>query len=384
MRFIFNLLIVLFVSFSLILLTSPASAILPGDANGDGLVDGPDYVIWLNHYNQSATGAANGDFDNSGKVDGLDYVLWLNSYGKIEPKTSCLSRPGPMVTVSGNQTVRYDTRGNPLAADTKIDARTAVWTANWPVQDSFNYPILLAGGPNLCFSGGLIQGSYPDQISTDPNTTWEYMHGTTAIKSNGKNAAIENTRIDNYGDAIDLSVNSENFIIKSVYLSTIRDDCVQNDWLYSGLIEDSLFDGCYSAFSARTYSGQSPPADGTDNIWTIKNSLIRLQATWGVYKNRGLIPGHDGFFKWDSLGISPRLALHDNIFRVDQEANNVGLELPQGKLANCSNNTLVWLGSGPFPATLPEIFNGQPCFTITNDKSVWDKAVSDWKSRHGY
>src|SRR3990170_3088040 len=328
-------------------------------------------------------------------------VFWKNSAiaGPVPTKTptlsptitptpaaqlSCLSQSGPLISLTGNQVTRYDRRGSPLAANTKVNATGAQWTAQWPVQDSFNYPILLAGGPNLCFSGGLIQGSYPDQISTDPNTTWEYMHGTTAIKSNGKNAAIENTRIDNYGDAIDLSVNSENFIIKSVYLSTIRDDCVQNDWLYSGLIEDSLFDGCYSAFSARTYSGQSPPADGTDNIWTIKNSLIRLQATWGVYKNRGLIPGHDGFFKWDSLGISPRLALHDNIFRVDQEANNVGLGLPQGKLASCSNNTLVWLGSGPFPATLPENFNGQSCFTITTDKSVWDKAVSDWKSRHGY
>src|SRR3989338_2163712 len=96
MRFIFNLLIVLFVSFSLILLTSPASAILPGDANGDGLVDGPDYVIWLNHYNQSATGAANGDFDNSGKVDGLDYVIWLTNYQSTAPTaTPTLGSPPP-------------------------------------------------------------------------------------------------------------------------------------------------------------------------------------------------------------------------------------------------------------------------------------------------
>jgi len=54
----------------------------PGDANGDGKVDGLDYVVWLNHYNQSATGAGSGDFNNSGKVDGLDYVIWLNNYNK--------------------------------------------------------------------------------------------------------------------------------------------------------------------------------------------------------------------------------------------------------------------------------------------------------------
>ncbi|OGG09801.1 hypothetical protein A2781_05070 [Candidatus Gottesmanbacteria bacterium RIFCSPHIGHO2_01_FULL_42_27] len=55
----------------------------PGDANGDGLVDGPDYVIWLNHYNQSVSnGVASGDFDGNGFVDGPDYVIWLNNYGK--------------------------------------------------------------------------------------------------------------------------------------------------------------------------------------------------------------------------------------------------------------------------------------------------------------
>ncbi len=53
-----------------------------GDANGDNKVDGVDYVVWLNHYNQNVTGATSGDFNNSGKVDGVDYVIWLNNYGK--------------------------------------------------------------------------------------------------------------------------------------------------------------------------------------------------------------------------------------------------------------------------------------------------------------
>ena len=51
-----------------------------GDANSDGKVDGLDYVIWLNHYNQQATGTRNGDFNGNGFVDGLDYVIWLNNY----------------------------------------------------------------------------------------------------------------------------------------------------------------------------------------------------------------------------------------------------------------------------------------------------------------
>jgi len=62
---------------------SPTASVgKPGDANGDGKVDGLDYVIWLNHYGQNLSGATVGDFNSDGKVDGLDYVVWLNNYGK--------------------------------------------------------------------------------------------------------------------------------------------------------------------------------------------------------------------------------------------------------------------------------------------------------------
>jgi hypothetical protein len=296
----------------------------------------------------------------------------------------CLSQPGPLITLSGNQIERFNKRWDPLAENTKIDAHTATWTAQWPVQDQFNNPVRFAGGPSICFSGGTIQGNYPEQIGSDSHSTWEYMHSTTGLEVYADNTTIEGTRIHNYGDGIDYNYGPfSNFIIKGVHLSYIRDDCVQNDYLYSGLIEDSLFDGCYSAFSARTYTGQDPPAkDGSNNLWTIRNSLIRLEPMWGVYENRGLIPGHDGWFKWDSSGISPRLALHNNIFRVDQDANNVGLGIPSGKLESCSNNIVVWLGSGPYPDPLPTTFKNQPCFTITTDPSVWDNAVAAWLSNY--
>lgn len=381
---------------------SSVFAQLGGDANGDGKVDGLDYVVWLNHYNQQAMGAGSGDFNSSGKVDGLDYVIWLNNYlksGNISPtagsgtptgnlsptpsnQVSCLSQTGPLLILSGPQTERFNTKYDHLAANTKIDARSAVWTAQWPVQDSFNYPVLV-GGPGICFSGGTITGSYPEQISSDPHTTWDYMHGTTGLSVFSANTILENTSITNYGDAIGFSSGTENFRVKGVHLQNIRDDCLQNDWLYSGIIEDSLFDGCYTGISARTYDGQDPPVvDGSNNVMTIKDSLIRLKPTWGVYKNKGLIPGHGEFFKWDHSGISPRLSLHNNIFRADQPANSSGMGLPEGKLASCSHNIMVWLGTGDYPDPLPSTFNGQPCFTISTDISVWDNAVSAWLSRH--
>jgi outer membrane protein assembly factor BamB len=61
---------------------TPTTIQKPGDANNDNIVDGRDYVVWLNHFGQAVTGPINGDFDNNNIVDGRDYVLWLNNYGK--------------------------------------------------------------------------------------------------------------------------------------------------------------------------------------------------------------------------------------------------------------------------------------------------------------
>jgi hypothetical protein len=54
-----------------------------GDANEDGVVNGKDYVKWLNNYNVSvATRHFGGDFNEDGVVNGKDYVSWLNNFEK--------------------------------------------------------------------------------------------------------------------------------------------------------------------------------------------------------------------------------------------------------------------------------------------------------------
>ncbi|MEM8680775.1 MAG: dockerin type I repeat-containing protein [Planctomycetota bacterium] len=49
---------------------------LPGDANGDGTVDGGDFVIWNSHKFSSGTDWTTGDFNGDGVTDGQDFVLW--------------------------------------------------------------------------------------------------------------------------------------------------------------------------------------------------------------------------------------------------------------------------------------------------------------------
>src|SRR4030042_48658 len=86
------LLLILGLSFGLKPVFSQSS--LPGDGNGDGRVDGLDYIIWLNHFNQTTSGGPTaGDFNRSGKVDGLDYVMWLNNFGSTASTTPIPTQP---------------------------------------------------------------------------------------------------------------------------------------------------------------------------------------------------------------------------------------------------------------------------------------------------
>jgi hypothetical protein len=54
---------------------------VPGDATGDGYVDGADYTIWADDYGKHTTlGPAAGDFNHDGVVDGADYTIWADHY----------------------------------------------------------------------------------------------------------------------------------------------------------------------------------------------------------------------------------------------------------------------------------------------------------------
>ena len=49
---------------------------LPGDANGDGAVDGQDYIIWNDYKFTAGTDWTTGDFNGDGSTDGADFILW--------------------------------------------------------------------------------------------------------------------------------------------------------------------------------------------------------------------------------------------------------------------------------------------------------------------
>ena len=61
-----------------------AEPVLPGDGNGDGWVDGSDYLLWAGNYGTHPGpdgDLSDGDYNDDGWVDGLDYLLWAGNYG---------------------------------------------------------------------------------------------------------------------------------------------------------------------------------------------------------------------------------------------------------------------------------------------------------------
>jgi hypothetical protein len=274
-------------------------------------------------------------------------------------QASCLAQAGPLLTLSGAQQ-RYDLRKS-KSANLKVDARNASWTG------AGEFPVLagnaLTGG--LCWAGGTIQGLW------SAGTSWSAYHSTAGMVLASPGFTLEDVQVRNYGDAIRVLDYTDNWTMRGIHVQGAHDDCVENDRLYGGLIDDALFEGCYVFLSERPGSGVEIPVDGRSKTVTIQNTLVYLQPMPTVY--RGTAPGTGPLFKWSALGS--KLVINNTIFRIDQKPNHGELNLPPG-LGSCSNNTIVWLGGGAYPAPLPS------CFRVVTDKSVWERAVADWKARH--
>lgn len=284
-------------------------------------------------------------------------------------ESECLARSGPVDVVNGPQLEGL--RRPSVANGTIFDATTAVWAGLDDRGDPVPWTVTLRDGVTgrgSCWFGGEINGPWDD---TDPDVSWEDpYHHSGGMTIELADFFIEGVRIDNQGDGI--RTYGPDIRVSRAHLTDIHDDCIENDDSHALTVEDTLLDGCYSGLSARPFTDSAP--DGSDNVWTVIDSLIRLEPQPTVFK--GAAPGHGGFFKWDDEGRSPRLALHDTVLRADQVPNHGTLGIPDGlEFASCSNNTMVWLGDGEFPEELPD------CFEVTTDEAVWDDAVAAWHRR---
>jgi len=62
-----------------------AAVDLPGDYNGDQLVDGLDFDRWAQQYGNAPPAAPNADGNDNGRVEGLDLLIWQQAFGQSAP-----------------------------------------------------------------------------------------------------------------------------------------------------------------------------------------------------------------------------------------------------------------------------------------------------------
>ena len=291
----------------------------------------------------------------------------------------CVAQPGASQPIRSRQTEPYDRAR--VAAGTVVDASGAQFL----LPTARHIVVHIAGGAGACWSGGEALGAFP------PAASWNAIHETYGMVVGVTNRAdapaftVENFTAFAYGKGVSLDAGGDrDWTIRNVHVVYGRDDCIENDWYNSGLIDSSFFDGCYDVMSSLQDPGLDVP-DGRANIVTIRNSLLRLQVMDGIYETRRAPPRHEAFWKW-SATRGPKLNLHDNVFFSDDSSvssNHADMYMapPPGRLDECAGNIMIWEGNGPFPERLPA------CFTLvtgTRGLEMWDSVVALWKAHHPY
>ena len=289
----------------------------------------------------------------------------------------CLDRPKTTV-LSGVHERQY--RVDAPAPEQTYDARRATSTA-FPFATLYPFSFGRSRpARHLCLLGGSVVGRQ------DRGLTWDQVkarHDGAAVRIAADGwYVVDGLRVENVEDGIDprgregeYPKGGDGFVLRNLYFQYIRDDCVENDDIAGGLIEDSLFDGCNTGISERPTKGNPQlghPAPIGETL-TLSHVLLRLQRMPGPRGHSAASLGHGELFKWS--GVANRLVLRDSIFLVEATPNGGRTDFPPGTRA--TNVTVVWLGPGAFPGTVP------PGVTVTTDRSVWDDARSQWLDRHG-
>jgi len=172
-----------------------------------------------------------------------------------------------------------------------------------------NEPVYIGGGSQLCWSGSQILGQCRPPRRGPPCTT------STASSLKGSNQPqmqIEKLLVFDHGDGISFDAQPDaNWSVRGVRVKYSRDDCLEDDLLNAGIVDDSFFDGCYDVMSGpRVHLG---PGRGSTSSPS-KNSLMRLQPMDAIYETGQPVPQHEAFWKWSHSGstpssIAPSLAL---------------------------------------------------------------------------
>lgn len=277
---------------------------------------------------------------------------------------------------------------NGLAANTTIDATGATWivsnSANQNPDADTSYLdgsgiinkyafIVYSAGYGLTLKGGTVWGEVPQ------TSDWQYTYNNSAALRVELAPAvkIDGWRIDKAWDAIRILNGSDNFLITDVHISNNRDDAVENDWVLSGTIRDSLFDGVFAGISL----GNGDLHDGSAHSVTVENTFIRME----TYLVNGEM-SHGSIFKMNTAApeTAPDLRIINSVFAIEDVTHNglARLKLAWENVVESHGNVFLNLSDTPLPSNYPMPPAG---FTILQGQAArdyWEQVEAAWLANH--
>ncbi|MGY1779699.1 hypothetical protein [Geodermatophilus sp. SYSU D01036] len=165
--------------------------------------------------------------------------------------------------------------------------------------------------------------------------------------------------------------------IRNCWLRDVHDDAIENDDWHSLDVLDTLVEGTYTFLSCQNHALDD--TEPTSTV-TVQDSVVRLRPFPGGYKTHSTDAVHGQIYK--SQDNAPPLVLRNVVIASERfrDPDGDGPRLPErrGRLVDRYQDvTLVWLGPGPYPGNVPD-----GC-RLTTDRAVYERAVEDWKARHG-
>ena len=378
-------------------------------------------AVWL-----GADALLGDDGPRSGAGAGATSTGWPR-YSPAPSARELLARTGSSLVVpTGTYTTSYEQDAPP--DDTTWDLRGARFVGYFDADALYetgefaggsteaqknNHPIRLgrdAPVSGAALIGGVVEGAQP------PTLTWERMKYGQHVQDDtdrwidagrpsdvdphrgqidnrnqdgdprvyvrpGSWAVWDGVRVRNTHDGIgiygDFATGTGTCHIRNCWLRDVHDDAIENDDFHELHVLDTLVEGTYTFLSCQNHG-----LDGArqDNVITVENSVIRLRPFPGGYKTRSTDSVHGQIYK--AQDNAPGLFLRDVVIASERfrDPSGDGPRLPErrGQIVDRYENvTLVWLGPGRYPGNVPD-----GC-RLTQDPSVYEDAVADWKARHG-
>lgn len=234
------------------------------------------------------------------------------------------------------------------------------------------YPLRIQKAPSATLMGGLIRSRIPQQ------SDWQatYCNSAAILFKNSANGVIDGVRITGAWDAIRASKQAGGLTLRNAWISDVRDDFFENDYLYDVGVYDTLVDGAFQGVSLKP--GSQSKSAASANMITISGLLIRIRE----YPYKGEMR-YGALTKNDDR--SPRLRIRNSVVAIDYRGGKTFSDYwarTWSKLANSSNNIFLWLSDHPIPATFPMPPGSFRVIKGRAARQFWVDARNNWINCH--